>query len=130
MCAPDDAPSTGVWGAQALLMAGRAATLGYRYGDPKGPMPPPPPAALSDAVQAEDDAGKGPVAVAMRSSDQPEEGPARVLGEGLEDRAEVVGSQGPDGADNEEGGSLEGGSALLGSDMMRVRAGSSSAGSS
>ena len=30
----------GVWGAQALLMAGRAATLGARYMSPEGPLPP------------------------------------------------------------------------------------------
>ena len=30
----------GVWVAQALLMAGRATTLGYRYSSEAGPLPP------------------------------------------------------------------------------------------
>ena len=64
---PNDTSSTpcppcllsGVWGAQALLMAGRALTLGFRYMDPKGPMPPlvppvPPPSSPEDPIRQDE----------------------------------------------------------------------------
>ena len=117
-------------------MAGRAATLGYRYGDPEGPMPPPPlPAILSnEAVQAEDVTGKGPVAMRSRDLLAAEAGP-RDLWEGLEERTEAAVSQGTAvvGLDKATLESAPEGCATLGSDeveiMARVRAGSPSAGS-
>jgi hypothetical protein len=94
----------GVWGAMAMLMVSRLATLVWRYQDPSGPLPPQQRRQRHDASSSAlaGPLGSGPLAIPLPHS--PSEGPCMPRSKGLPAGRGASAEVAPAGAPVQHGG--------------------------